>query len=215
MTRRKPLSALDGQPGFIPPRYSRAGRTTDALLRAGRDLLCQRGLDSVTIQEVCAAACVTTGAFYGRFDSKEAFFRALQAMSEQDSHLSMQARLATLKEEGSWTLETGVHALLAELRRIVLRNQGVLRATLLEAHGTAWPRFKEGRHEFIEEAMPVLVRLHGEGEPALLERRIRIAFQFAFGSIINAMLNNPGPLRLASREFDDELARAFCAYLRA
>ncbi|MGO4332745.1 TetR/AcrR family transcriptional regulator [Cupriavidus sp. 2TAF22] len=214
MTRHKALAALDGQPGFVPPRYTRAGRTTDALLKAGRELLCERGLDSVTIQEVCAAACVTTGAFYGRFDSKEAFFRALQAVAEEDSRLSMRARLATLKE-GEWVLETAVHALLAELRRVVLRHQGVLRATILEARGTAWPRFKEGRHAFIEEALPLLVPLHGGADPALLERRIRIAFQFAVGSIINAMLNNPGPLRLASGEFDEELARAFCAYLRA
>lgn len=215
MTKRKPLSALDGQPGFIPPRYSRAGRTTDALLSAGRDLLGQRSLDSVAIQEVCAAAGVTTGAFYGRFDSKDAFFRALQAMAQQDSHRSMRALLAKLKEEGTWTLETGVHAMMAELRQIVLRNQGVLRATLLEAHSTGWPRFKEGRHEFIEEATPVLMQLHGGGDQALLERRLRIAFQFALGSILNAMLNNPGPLRLTSREFDEELARAFCSYLRA
>lgn len=211
MTRLKFLAALDGQPGFVPPRYPRAGRTTDALLRAGRDLLCERALDSVTIQEVCAAACVTTGAFYGRFDSKEAFFRALQTVAEENSQFAMQARLATLSE-GEWTLQTGAHVLLAELRRVAPRHQGVLRATILEARGSAWPRFKEGRHAFIEEAVPVLARLHRRDDSPLLERRIRIAFQFAIGSIINAMLNKPGPLRLDSREFDEELARAFCAY---
>ncbi|WP_226797668.1 TetR/AcrR family transcriptional regulator [Cupriavidus necator] len=214
MTRPKVLAALDGQPGFVAPRYTRAGRTTDALLRAGRELLSVRALDSVTIQEICAAACVTTGAFYGRFDSKEAFFRAMQAVAEEDSRDAMQARLAALKE-GEWTLETGIHALLAELRRVVLRHQGVLRATILEAHGTTWPRMKEGRYAFIEEAVPVLLRLYEGADPLLAEQRIRIAFQFAIGSIINAMLNNPGPLRLASREFDEELARAFRAYLSA
>ncbi|RWA51355.1 hypothetical protein AU476_23120 [Cupriavidus sp. UYMSc13B] len=68
------LAALDGQQGFIPPRYGRAGRTTEALLDAGRQLLRERTLDSLTNQEICAAAHVTTGAFYGRFKSKQAFF---------------------------------------------------------------------------------------------------------------------------------------------
>lgn len=214
MTTPKVLAALDGQPGFVAPRYSRAGRTTDTLLRAGRELLAERALESVTIQELCAAACVTTGAFYGRFESKEAFFRALQTVAQQDSHDAMRARLATLGA-GDWTLETGVRALMEELRRVVLRHQGVLRASILEARGTAWMRIKEGRYAFIEEAVPVLVPLCKVDDPALAERRLRIAFQFAIGSTINAMLNNPGPLRLASREFDEELTRAFCAYVRA
>ncbi|GAB3101949.1 TetR/AcrR family transcriptional regulator [Cupriavidus yeoncheonensis] len=183
-------------------------------MRAGRELLSERALDSVTIQEICAAACVTTGAFYGRFDSKESFFRAMQAVAEEDARSAMQARLAALKE-GEWTLETGIHALLAELRRVVRRHQGVLRATILEARGTTWPRMKAGRYAFIEEAVPVLLRLYEGADPQLVERRIHVAFQFAIGSIVNAMLNNPGPLRLESREFDEELARAFRAYLSA
>jgi len=213
-TPLKPLKALEGQPGFVPPRYSRAGRTTQALLRAGRELLCDRSFDSVTIQELCAATGVTTGAFYGRFDSKQAFFRALQAVAEDDSHRTMRERLHALND-GDWTLPAGIHALLADLRRVTLRHQGVLRATLLEPRGTAWPRLKAGRYEFVEDAVPVLGRLHGGADRALLASRIRIAFQFAISSIINAMLNNPGPLRLASPAFDDELTRAFCAYLDA
>lgn len=126
----------------------------------------------------------------------------------------MQAQLTALKE-GEWTLRAGVRALLAELRRVVLRHQGVLRASMLEAHGSTWPRLQARRYAFIEEAMPVLLRLHAGPDTTLAERRLRIAFQFAIGSIINAMLNNPGPLRLVSRQFDEELTRAFCAYLSA
>ncbi|SPS00060.1 Regulatory protein, TetR (fragment) [Cupriavidus taiwanensis] len=59
------------------------------------------------------------------------------------------------------------------------------------------------------------MQLHGGGDRALRERRLRVAFQFAFGSIINGLLNNPGPLRLTNCEFDGELAWAFCACLHA
>ncbi|KAF7962749.1 hypothetical protein AWV80_18100 [Cupriavidus sp. UYMU48A] len=209
-----PLAALDGQQGFNPPRYGRAGRTTEALLQAGRELLCDRALDSITNQEICAAAHVTTGAFYGRFKSKQAFFRALQAVMAEDMDRRMAACLATV-ETSDADLEAGVHAVLSEVRRGALRHQGVLRATIMEANGKAWLGFKQRRASFIESAVPVLAARYGKGETQALQRRIRIAFQFAIGSIINAVLNNPGPLRLSNAEFDEELTRAFCAYLRA
>ncbi|WP_147311517.1 hypothetical protein [Cupriavidus taiwanensis] len=124
----------------------------------------------------------------------------------------MQALLAKLKEEGTWTLQTGVHALMAEWRHIVLRNQGVLRATLLQTHSTAGPRFSSLK---TRRRYRLPMQLHGGGDRALRERRLRVAFQFAFGSIINGLLNNPGPLRLTNCEFDGELAWAFCACLHA
>nr|WP_147308981.1 helix-turn-helix domain-containing protein [Cupriavidus taiwanensis] len=206
------LAALDGQQGFIPPRYGRAGHTTKALLEAGRELLRERPLDGLTNQEICAAAHVTTGAFYGRFNSKLAFFRALQTVMAEEADQRMAACLTTV-ETGDGGLQAGVRALLSEMRRVVLRHQGVLRATILEANGNAWQGFKQRRAAFVERSVPVLAALHGGGDKAALQRRIRIAFQFAIGSIINAILNNPGPLRLTSKEFDEELTRAFCAYV--
>ncbi|MFC4520847.1 TetR/AcrR family transcriptional regulator [Cupriavidus pinatubonensis] len=211
-----PLAALDGQQGFNPPRYGRAGRTTEALLQAGRELLRERPLDSITNQEICAAAHVTTGAFYGRFQSKQAFFEALQAVMAEDIDTRMAACLAMV-EASDGDLQAGVRALLSEVRRGALRHQGVLRATIMEINGKAWQGVKQRRAGFVERAVPVLEALYaeGQGDPDALRRRIRIAFQFAIGSIINAILNNPGPLRLSSAEFDEELTRAFCAYLRA
>ncbi|MGN5480788.1 TetR/AcrR family transcriptional regulator [Cupriavidus basilensis] len=209
-----PLAALDGQQGFNLPRYGRAGRTTEALLQAGRELLCDRALDSITNQEICAAAHVTTGAFYGRFKSKQAFFRALQAVMAEDMDRRMAACLATV-ETSDADLEAGVHAVLSEgaARRAAPPGRAPR-----DDHGgqrQAWLGFKQRRASFIESAVPVLAARYGKGETQALQRRIRIAFQFAIGSIINAVLNNPGPLRLSNAEFDEELTRAFCAYLRA
>ncbi|WP_147299691.1 hypothetical protein [Cupriavidus taiwanensis] len=45
----------------------------------------------------------------------------------------------------------------------------------------------EGLHEFIEDATPILMLVHGGGDWALRERRLRIAFKLAFGSIINGL----------------------------
>lgn len=93
----RPLSALDGQPAL--PRRATAVQVAPPQRRAGRNVPGQRSLDSVAIQDICAAAGVTTGT-YGRFDSKDAFFRVMQAMAQQGPHRSLQVLLAKVKEEG-------------------------------------------------------------------------------------------------------------------
>ncbi|ODV41791.1 hypothetical protein AWV79_33105 [Cupriavidus sp. UYMMa02A] len=134
-------------------------------------------------------------------------------------HIVSKARAARNTRASAWLGPTICRptgrAVLSEVRRGALRHQGVLRATIMEANGKAWLGFKQRRASFIESAVPVLAARYGKGETQALQRRIRIAFQFAIGSIINAVLNNPGPLRLSNSEFDEELTRAFCAYLRA
>jgi AcrR family transcriptional regulator len=208
------LAALESQPGYAPPRYARAGRTTEALLQAGLSLLRARTPDGITIQDLCAQANVTTGAFYGRFESKDAFFKALHAVSAKAAHVKGLSTIAALSETAG-DVQTAVRALLREIRQSSLRVEGLLRASMLEPQGEAWQRIKTLRYEFVEAAVPVLLALSGAAPSAPAARRIRIAFQFAVASIVNAVVNDPGPLRLASPEFDEELARAFCAYLAA
>jgi TetR/AcrR family transcriptional repressor of nem operon len=56
------------------------GRTSDArpkILRAGQDLLAQRGYTALGVAEICSAAGVPKGSFYYFFDSKQALAEAV------------------------------------------------------------------------------------------------------------------------------------------
>ncbi len=56
------------------------GRSSDArpkILKAGRELLAQRGYSALGVAEICAAAGVPKGSFYYFFDSKQALAEAV------------------------------------------------------------------------------------------------------------------------------------------
>lgn len=55
-----------------PRRPSEHGDARSRLLTAARDVIRARGFNATTVDELCAAAAVTKGAFFHHFDSKEA-----------------------------------------------------------------------------------------------------------------------------------------------
>ncbi|MGY4454941.1 AcrR family transcriptional regulator [Bradyrhizobium sp. i1.3.1] len=71
-------------PGVAPSRQKRSRETTLALLRAGAGMLRTRSLAELSIEALCTEVGATVGAFYSRFESKEAYFNALMALAARD-----------------------------------------------------------------------------------------------------------------------------------
>jgi len=206
-----PTPPLAGHEGFTPPRYKRGQRTTDALLQSGRRLLRARPLEGVTIQDVCARAHVTTGAFYARFDGKESFFRAVQAMALDDTRRSSVRTFQRL--EAAPSLEAAVHMLARNARRSIIRIEGVLRATVAQQAG-GWDPFRQHARDVSQRLVPHLTALSGLPPSPALSARILFAMQFMTSTLVNAALNDPGPLSISNQQMDDNLTRAFCLYVR-
>lgn len=61
------------------PASPRAERTRAALLTAGRELLAERPIDAIAIDELVARAGVAKGSFFNHFADKHAFGRAVAA----------------------------------------------------------------------------------------------------------------------------------------
>lgn len=208
-------SPLDRQAGYAPPRYRAAQRSSDALLEAGRELLRTRTIDAIPIQELCAHAGLTTGAFYGRFSGKDAYVQALLALAAHDIGRRLRASMARL-ERGTPDLRTAAGALLGTLRRGMRRHEGVLRASLHDPrHRETWAPFKQGGQSMVEQASPLMLRAAQLPDTPAHRARLRFAFQMGIATIVNALLNDPGPLRLSSPALEEELAVAFAAYVQA
>ena len=58
--------------GLRPPQQRRSRESLERILRAGADVLADRGYDGFTIGEVSRKAKVSVGSVYGRFESKDA-----------------------------------------------------------------------------------------------------------------------------------------------
>ena len=59
---------------YTQRRKEQSQKTESAILSAALELMRSRGFDAVTVRDICAAAGITTGAFYHHFRSKEDLF---------------------------------------------------------------------------------------------------------------------------------------------
>jgi AcrR family transcriptional regulator len=203
-------------PGVNPARQKRSRAMSEALLEAGMRLLTRRSLAELSVEELCASIGASVGAFYSRFQSKEAYFHALQLLA---------CRRAATWLEGEGAPEALADRPLAEICRAIAggsvawmrAHEGVARAALQHGgtHPSRWTPFKELGRDVLERWRPLLLRRLGGGSRRARERAVGFAFQLLFGTLVNIVLNDPGPLSLGDDDLPEQLARAMEAALRA
>jgi AcrR family transcriptional regulator len=130
-------------PGVTPSRQKRSREMTAALLQAGADMLRTRSLAELSIEALCGKVGATVGAFYSRFESKEAYFNTLIELAARDG----ERRLVAMTENAQLK-----DASLAELCRLLVsgvigwirHHEGVLRAALQhdDTRPDKWNTFK-------------------------------------------------------------------------
>ena len=203
-------------PGVTPSRQKRSRETTAALLQTGAEMLRTHSLAELSIEALCRQVNATVGAFYSRFESKEAYFNALMALAARDG----ESRLSRMREDNRLA-----DANLAELsRRLVhgtigwMRNhEGVLRAALQhdDTRPDRWSTFKELARANVGSATPILLGAMGRGNKPAKTRAIAFGFQVVLGTLVNAILNDPGPLSIHDRELEERLANCLLLLLQA
>jgi AcrR family transcriptional regulator len=70
-------------------------RTRAALIEAGADLLAQRPIDAIPINDIVQAAGVAKGSFFNHFDDKDAFAAAIATEVRED----LEARVAAANQD--------------------------------------------------------------------------------------------------------------------
>ena len=196
-------------PGILPTRQRRSQETTVALLEAGAELLRDCAFDELSIDELCARVGVTIGAFYGRFENKDAFFVALLSLAIRRGLAAVDAAV-TAGDRAAAGLEEVCHEVVTVVTEVVRRNEGVVRAALQykAVHPARWMMVRETGAGMVERSMPLLLARMGRGRRAAKERTVTFAFQMVFGTLINAVLNRPKLVGLHDQEMIDRLALA-------
>ncbi|WP_439672517.1 DNA-binding protein, AcrR family, includes nucleoid occlusion protein SlmA [Cupriavidus necator] len=196
-----------------PPRQRRARETEQALLGAGRELLASRDFAAVSVAQIAAACQVSVGAFYGRFRDKMAYFEALRALVMEETAASTERYLAQERWE-----DVPTPVLLEKATRFMvlgtLANRGVIRASLRHAstRPEEWVPHRQSGEAIVERMVQLLVpRLAMPADTA--ELRVRFAMQAVFSVLVNAVLNDSGPLHLDDEQMIPELNRLMAGYL--
>lgn len=190
----------------IEPKQARSRARRDALIEYGIGLLEDRELDEFSIAEITGDLGFSTGSFYSYFKDKEAFFVAIQEwvndeLEETFVEVFNVARLSRQTLAGR--LETTVDFALRYFRR----RTGVIRSALRYERripeGWAPNRLRTRR----------LVEVATHGLPKAKQERLEIALQLAFGLMVNALLHDPGPLRLGDPSLSRKIRAALDPYL--
>lgn len=203
-------------PGVTPSRQKRSREMTAALLNAGADMLRTRSLAELSIEALCGKVDATVGAFYSRFESKEAYFNALIELAARDG----ERRLSAMT--GNTLLK---NASLAELCRLLVsgimgwarNHEGVLRAALQlgDTRPDRWNTFKGLARASAAGATPPLLHVMGRSRAAAKTRGIAFGFQVVLGTLVNAILNDPGPLSIHDKEMEHRLSGCLLLLLEA
>jgi AcrR family transcriptional regulator len=203
-------------PGVTPSRQKRSRETTLALLQAGAGLLRTRSLAELSIETLCAKVGATVGAFYSRFESKKAYFNALIALAARDG----ESRLDQMRRDGvskEAPLDDLCRFLVTGIVNWIRRHEGVMRAALQhdDTRPDKWTTFKGLARATAARATPLLLPAMGKGRKAAKTRAIAFGFQVVLGTLVNAILNDPGPLSLHDKELEQRLSDCLLLLLKA
>jgi AcrR family transcriptional regulator len=203
-------------PGVTPSRQKRSREMTAALLQAGAEMLRRRSLAELSIEALCSEVGATVGAFYSRFESKEAYFNTLMEIAARDGERNLAQATGNGQLAGAG---------LAELCRLfvggiigwIRSHEGVLRAALQhdDTRPERWNTFKGLARATTARATPPLLRAMGRGREAAKTRGIAFGFQVVLGTLVNAILNDPGPLSLHDDEMEARLSGCLLKLLEA
>ena len=207
--------AVRDLPGILPTQQRRSQETTVALLEAAAVMLSERSLDELSIEDLCKRVGVTIGAFYGRFESKDAFFSALMSLAARRALAALCAAVADENNLGTG-LEAACRSIVEVAVDVVRRNVGVVRAASQyeSVFPERWGTVRATGSAMVALAMPLLLARMGRGRVAAKERSIGFAFQMMFGTLINAVLHQPKLVSLDEPEMVDRLVLAMFLQLQ-
>ena len=208
--------ALEGfeSPGMRPAAQARSRELVLRLLNEGLGLLRDVDFDGLSVDALCAHSGATIGAFYSRFENKEAFVGALQRI------VVAQTRRRVVAEYESGAAPNGS---VAELTRWIARgliawhrrHEGLVRASLRRATGETemWTPIRELGELQIAYALPRMLALVPAEARQGAEDRVRLAFQILFGTLNNMILINPGPYTIHHPETGRMLAQSMTLFI--
>jgi len=199
--------AVRDLPGVLPTQQRRSQETTVVLLEAAAVMLRERSLDELSIEDLCKCVGVTIGAFYGRFESKDAFFSALMSLAARKALAAVRAAVADEDNLGTG-LEEACRRVVEVAVDVVRHNVGVVRAASQyeSIYPERWGTIRATGGAMVDLATPLLLARMGRGRTAAKTRSIGFAFQMMFGTLLNAVQHKPKLVSLDEPEMVDRLA---------
>jgi AcrR family transcriptional regulator len=194
-----------GLDGVRPVKQLRGRRSRDRLLDAGQKLVATRPFDALSVADISRAAGCSVGAFYLRFRDKDAFFGALVAQYVAEVRTETDAVFA------AHTDDKLIGALVSGTIDRFQRYAGLIRSAIRKRmeDASVWEPIRRSGHVNADRFVDWLAKQRGTALKPAEDMSVRFAFQVLYGTLNNALANEPGPLDIADPDFAPHLERAF------
>ena len=196
--------------GVRAAKQSRSLLKHQALLEAGRRLLDTQDLGALSVAQLTRDAGMAVGSFYSRFEDKHAWFAELLRVTG-DQVLDDTARLLGTARWRSASTERKVALIVRHVVDIHRAHRGIFRAAHFDSARSSlyWPQLHAFGRRIADEIHLALAE-HMPNVPARQRRlRVGVALQLVYGTLVNAVLHDPGPIKLADARMEKELTRVF------
>ncbi len=202
-----------------PPRQARSQATLERILDAAEALTLEKSFDETPISEIVRRAESSVGAFYTRFEDKDALLNALYDRYYEQAIATANTALDPERWRGAQIPE-----LLSEVVRFLVEiyreRSGLLRT--FGARGSVDSEFKLRSERLSDEVSSRLAVLLLERRDEIRHPQPELGIRFGFVIVLSALDNavlcdevRSSDLSLSSEHFAAELARNYLAYLGA
>jgi len=203
---RPERSALSAVVSELPkPRQTRSLKTQEGFIEAGWEIVRHQSWESISVTDIAKKAKRSVGAFYQRFGSKEDFLSVLL-------HRWIENGYNEPVIDREWESPSAlIDGFLTDTFERIRGNRFLWRAALQRAidDPDSWEPFRELAAYRRASLAERLGKLRGKAFSEDEIKRLALGLQ-VFNSVINnALLNNPGPLRVEDPEFLPVM-RALC-----
>lgn len=215
-TERAGADAAPQRPaGVHSAKQARSQRKHEALLNAGRQLLDTQDLSTLSVAQLTRSAGMAVGSFYSRFADKDAWFTELLRCTGDAVLADTQVLLHSVRWQRAGDARK-VALIVQHIVAIHRQYRGLFRAALSDATQAARhavPLHAYGRQLAQAVHLALAARLH---KVPVAQRRLRvgIALQIVYGTLVNAVLRDPGPITLDDPRMERELTRVFLDTVR-
>lgn len=209
------------QKGMRRPRQRRSYETLEKILSATERLLRTRLFEEVSVAQIVAEAGTSVGAFYARFEGKEALLPLLYDRYDR----RLPGRLARLLEQnrrGRKTLSRRVREVVRVMVTLFRSQRGLMRALALHARnnpGSIPAEVRRKRSVLHQEIAGLLLETGEEIDHPDPQRAVEMGLFVVAATIRDKILFGDAPhasaVRASDEELRRELSRVLLAYLQS
>lgn len=202
-----------------PPQQARSQETLDRILDAAEALVTEKGFEDTPVAEIATRAGSSVGAFYARFQDKDALLHALYERYYEQAIATADAALDPRRWEGAQIAEI-VDAVVRFLTAIYREQGGLIRAFVIRNHSDAeFQARRERLSHYVSDRLSLLLLARcdeiSHPDPA---RAAAFGLALVFSTLESVILFGElrsGALALSDDDLATELVRAYLAYLGA